>query len=129
MLVVTTSWHRFGMPEGLFADEEVRHGVHGGAIETSIMMAAYPDLVRTDKIGNFRSSAVAMDKDYRWLSAHRPAPFAWQTQDLHRSGAIGDASAANADKGRQLLAHGAGAFVELLADVHQFDPAVFNDQI
>ena len=84
---------------------------------------------RTDKIGNFRSSAVAMDKDYRWLSAHRPAPFAWQTQDLHRSGAIGDASAANADKGRQVLAHGAGAFVELLADVHQFDPAIFNDQI
>lgn len=70
-----------------------------------------------------------MDKDYRWLSAHRPAPFAWQTQDLHRSGAIGDSSAADADKGRQLLAHGAGAFVELLADVHQFDPAIFNDQI
>lgn len=129
MLAVTTAWGRFGTPDGLFTAEEQRHGVHGGAIETSIMMAAYPDLVRTDKIGNFRSSAVAMDKDYRWLSAHRPAPFAWQTQDLHRSGAIGDSSAADADKGRQLLAHGAGAFVELLADVHQFDPAIFNDQI
>ena len=39
MLVVTTGWSRFGAPEGLLAAEEVRHGIHGGAIETSIMLA------------------------------------------------------------------------------------------
>lgn len=121
MLVVTTNWHRFGMPDGLFTDDEVRHGVHGGAIETSIMLAAHPEHVRKDKIADFRPSSMAMEKDFRWLSAHRPAPFAWAAQDLHVSGAVGDATQASAEKGEQLLDHGARAFCELLADMRKFD--------
>src|SRR5689334_6084715 len=86
MLAVTTSWSRFGVPEGLFPDEEVRHGIHGGAVETSIMLAKYPQAVRRDAIADFPSSAIAMETTYRWLSTPRPAPFAWQTQDLNASG-------------------------------------------
>src|SRR5882757_3213929 len=37
LLAVATAWSRFGAPEGLFSDEELRHGIHGGAVETSIM--------------------------------------------------------------------------------------------
>ena len=62
-----------------------------------------------------------MEEQYRWLSAHRPAPFAWQAQDLHASGAAGDATKATADKGEQLLDHGARAFCELLGEVDNFD--------
>lgn len=126
-LAVTTAWSRFGAPDGLFADGEIRHGIHGGAIETSIMLAAYPAQVRADQIKNFEPRSIAMERDYRWLSVQRPAPFAWQAQDLHPSGAIGDASAASADRGRQLLDHGARAFCELLADVDRFDPATLTD--
>src|SRR5580698_6408972 len=46
MLAVTTSWSRFGAPEGLFPADELRHGIHGGAVETSIMLARYPQAVR-----------------------------------------------------------------------------------
>jgi creatinine amidohydrolase len=106
----------------MFSVEELRHGVHGGAVETSIMLARYPEAVRRDAIADFRSSSIAMEKDYRVLSAHRPAPFAWQAQDLHPSGAAGDATQASAEKGRQLLDHGAAAFCELLADIDKFDP-------
>ena len=45
------------------------------------------------------------EKDFRWLSAHRPASFAWQAQDLHHSGAAGDATQASAEKGERLLEH------------------------
>jgi creatinine amidohydrolase len=121
LLAVTTGWSRFGAPQGLFSAEELRHGVHGGAVETSIMLARYPHAVRKDAIADFRSSGIAMEKDYRWLSAHRPAPFAWQAQDLHASGAAGDATLASAAKGQSLLDHGAQAFCELLADVDKFD--------
>jgi creatinine amidohydrolase len=62
-----------------------------------------------------------MEKDYRWLSTHRPAPFAWQAQDLHPSGAAGDATAASAEKGERMLDHGARAFCELLGEVDNFD--------
>jgi creatinine amidohydrolase len=123
LLAVTTSWLRFGVPPGLFSTEELRHGVHGGAVETSIMLARYPQHVRQDAIADFRPNSIAMEKQYRWLSAHRPVAFAWQAQDLHASGATGDATLASAEKGERLLDHGARAFCELLADVDKFDPA------
>ena len=128
LLAVTTGWARFGTPDGLFSDEELRHGIHGGAVETSIMLARYPHLVRADAITDFRPASIAMEKDYRWLSVHRPAPFAWQAQDLHASGAIGDATGASAAKGELLLDHGARAFCELLADVDKFDPKTLSDR-
>jgi creatinine amidohydrolase len=120
-LTVTTSWSRFGAPEGLFSPEELRHGIHGGAVETSIILARYPYEVRKDAIQNFEPSSIAMEKKYRWLSTHRPAPLAWQAQDLHPSGAAGDATQASAEKGELLLDHGARAFCELLAEVDNFD--------
>jgi creatinine amidohydrolase len=127
LLAVTTGWARFGTPEGLFSERELRHGIHGGAVETSIMLARYTHLVRNREIADFRPASVAMETEYRWLSAHRPAPFAWQAQDLHLSGAIGDATDASAAKGEVLLDHGARAFCELLADVDKFDPETFSD--
>jgi creatinine amidohydrolase len=127
LLAVTTAWSRFGAPEGLFSAEELHHGIHGGAAETSIMLARYKQHVRTDATADFRPADIAMEKDYRWLSAHRPAPFAWQAQDLHPSGAAGDATIATAEKGRRLIDHGARAFCELLADVDRFDPETLSD--
>lgn len=121
MLAVTTGWHRFGVQDGLFPDDELRHGIHGGAVETSIMLAKYPHTVRMDKMATFRPASVAMQTDFRWLSAHRPAPFAWQVQDLHPSGAVGDATQASAESGHLLVEGGAKAFCELLGDVARFD--------
>jgi creatinine amidohydrolase len=121
LLVVTTSWSRFGVPQGLFPEQELRHGIHGGAVETSIMLARFAEHVHKDKIADFSPASVAMEKKYRWLSAHRPAPFAWQAQDLHPSGAVGDATLATPEKGERLIEHGARAFIELLDDVDKFD--------
>src|SRR6478672_34557 len=76
LLAVTTSWSRLSAAEGLFSAEELRHGIHGGAVETSIMLARYPKSVRREAIASFPSSSIAMEKDYRRLSTQRPAPFA-----------------------------------------------------
>jgi creatinine amidohydrolase len=127
MLVVTTSWSRFGAPDGLFDSDELRHGIHGGAVETSIMQAAYPKLVRTEAIAKFASSGRDMETTHRHLSTQRPAPLAWHAQDLNASGAVGDATQASAEKGEALLAHGARAFCELLADVNEFDVTALGD--
>lgn len=121
MFVVTTSWSRLSGAEKLFPADEVRHGIHGGAVETSIMLACYPDQVCTDAIADFPASSIAMEKQYRWLSTQRPAPFAWQAQDLNPSGAIGNATLAVVEKGEQLLDQGARAFCELLTEVDNFD--------
>jgi creatinine amidohydrolase len=120
MLAVTCSWSRFGYPDGLFAPRELAHGIHGGAVETSIMLAAWPDLVRTDRIADFPSRSIAMERQFRWLRPDDPVGFGWMSQDLHASGALGDASAATAAKGEAALAHGAKAFIELLREVERF---------
>ena len=117
LLAVTTSWSRFGAPDGLFSAEELRHAV-------DLNLAGH-QAVRKEAIADFRPASIAMEQKFRWLSAHRPVPFAWQTQDLHESGAVGDATKASAEKGEQLLDHGARAFCELLDDVDKFDPELF----
>jgi creatinine amidohydrolase len=121
MMVVATAWGRLSAPETLFPAQEVQHGIHGGAIETSIMLARFGAQVRREAIADFHPSTVAMARDFRWLSAQRPAPFAWQAQDLHPSGAVGDATQASAEKGERLIDHGAKAFCELLDEVDRFD--------
>jgi creatinine amidohydrolase len=123
MLVVTCAWHRFGYPEGLFSAEEHRHGIHGGDIETSLMLAARPTTLRMDQVKSGAPATVAMEKEFKWLSAIRPVGFGWMTQDLHESGAIGDPIAASAEKGKAALDHGVRGFIELLQEVDRFDLA------
>lgn len=121
MFVVTTSWSRLSGADGLFPADEVRHGIHGGAVETSIMLARHPDQVRMDAIADFAASSLAIEQQYRWISTQRPAPFAWQAQDLNPSGAVGNATLAEPAKGERLLDQGARAFCELLSEVDNFD--------
>ena len=121
MLAVTVGWHRFGYPEGTFSNEERRHGIHGGDIETSLMLAAMPDAVRTERAARATPATVAMAHEFKWLGAYRPAGFAWMTQDLNATGAVGDATQASAAKGEAALAHGAQTFVELVREMDRFD--------
>lgn len=122
LLVVLASWQRFGYPYGLFPEDERRHGIHGGAIETALMLAFRPDLVRREALADFVPASVAMERDHTWLRASgRPTGFGWMAQDLHEAGAMGDATQATAEAGGACAVHGAEAFVELLRDVAAFD--------
>jgi len=127
MLAVTVGWHRFGYPDGAFSGEEKRHGIHGGAIETSLMLAAQPDTVRMKDAPNAKPATIAMTQEFKWLGAYRPAGFAWMTQDLHPGGALGDATQATAAAGEASLAQGAQAFVELLREIERFDLSRLRD--
>jgi creatinine amidohydrolase len=120
LVVVTVSWQRFGYPAGLFDAAEQRLGIHGGDIETSLMLAFAPDKVRMGEARAFSSRGEAMEKDFKWLRLARPAGFAWMAQDLNPTGVMGDASAASAAKGEAAAEHGAAAFVELLREVQRF---------
>ena len=127
MLAVTVGWHRFGYPDGTFSGDEKKHGIHGGDIETSLMLAAKPDTVRMDKAAAATPATVAMAAEFKWLGAYRPAGFAWMTQDLNPTGAVGDATRASAEKGEAALQRGAEGFVELLREIHAFDLSRLRD--
>jgi creatinine amidohydrolase len=121
LFVVMATWHRFGTPDGLFSVEEKAHGIHGGDIETSLMLSFRPDLVRTEHAENFPSFGAEMERDFTWLRAGRPTGFGWMTQDLSPSGALGNAAAATREKGETCADYGATAFIELLQDIDAFD--------
>ena len=109
------------LAEREFPADEIAYGIHSGGVETALMLALRPDLVRTDRIADFPPRNRAMVRDFTHLRAGRPAAFAWKAGDLHPSGAMGDARLGSASAGRTALDHGAAAFVELLRDVDRFE--------
>ncbi|WP_068313208.1 creatininase family protein [Polycladidibacter hongkongensis] len=121
MLAVESSWLRFGQPEGTYSPKERNYGIHGGDIETSIMLALRPDLVRQDKLQDFFSTQLQHLKRDVHLRAHGRHQYAWLSEDLNPQGALGNAAAATAAKGRASLHHAASEFIKLLQDVHRFD--------
>ena len=50
---------RFGLPEDLYSDEERKYGIHGGDVETSLMLHFKPELVNMAKAENFVSACQA----------------------------------------------------------------------
>jgi creatinine amidohydrolase len=121
MLVVATAWSRLGLPEGISAPEEALYGIHGGDIETSIMLHLRPDLVRMEHAEDFRSAQLQFIEEFKHLRAHGPVQFGWKAQDLNAAGTVGNASAATAEKGAAVVDHQAAAFVALCRDVDDFD--------
>ena len=49
MLAVHAAWHRLGLPDGMFSAEERAHGIHGGEVETSLMLTFRPHTVQDDR--------------------------------------------------------------------------------
>lgn len=123
MLVVIASWRRFGAPDGLFSAHEEAHGIHAGEIETSLMLAFNPGLVREEEATDFQPLSVELESEFNWLRPGRPTGFGWMSQDLSEPGAMGNAAAADALKGEACADYGATAFIELLQDIEGFDLA------
>ena len=126
MLVYSVSW--FNLPlateEGtsvndLFSPEEHRFGIHGGEIETSMMLALKPELVDMSQAQNFRSTAQDRAEKFSLLGDGKSAKLAWQMQDYNSHGAVGNAAAATADKGRALLGAAGRSLAKLLIEIDQ----------
>jgi creatinine amidohydrolase len=121
MLVVMASFHRFGYPDMLFDPDELHYGIHGGAVETSLMLHLHPELVRMEKAEDFLPKSVAIERKFLQLRTNHPVGFGWMSEDLHPSGAMGNATQASSEAGRQALLHGVASFVDLLHDVQKFE--------
>ena len=119
MLVFCVSWWGLGLPEGLYSPEERKHGIHAGEMETSVMLALDPGNVNMAKARDFQSRSREWEAEYRHVSLGEGARPAWQIQDLHASGACGDASAASTEKGEATLAFAVERLVEVLDDVER----------
>lgn len=126
MLCVATSWTRFGKPKGQFVEEDISVDIHGGDIETSVMLALHPEKVNMKLAKNFKSEQTRFAKSFQYLLAYGRHSFGWKMQDLSVEGVTGNAKIATAEKGEALLAHSVTGLLKLLADVKRFDLGLFE---
>ena len=122
MLAVKCQWSGFGAPPGLYSPHELAFGIHGGDMETSLMLAFRPETVDMAAARNFASTAEGAA-----ISPTGPLSYGWIATDLNPAGTVGDASAGTAEKGRATVAHQVTGFIDLLyrvrdADLTGFDP-------
>ena len=120
MLAVKCQWGAFGHPEGMYSDHERAFGIHGGDVETSLMLAFRPDCVDMDQAQDFRSTAEAAP-----ISPIGPISYGWVARDLNPAGTVGDASRATPEKGRATCAHQVAGFTDLLRKVRDLSLAGF----
>ena len=112
MLAVKCQWTSFGVPDGMYPPEELAFGIHGGDMETSLMLAFRPDTVDMGQARQFRSSA-----ETGLIPPIGPVSYGWLSRDLNPAGTVGNAAAGTAAKGEATAAHQVAGLIDLLRRV------------
>lgn len=108
MLAVRCSWSAFGLPTGVCSDREVRFGIHGGDMETSLMLHFRPRTVDMTLARDFVSTAEGAA-----IGPIGAVGYGWIASDLNPDGVVGEAHLATAEKGDSIAAHQVAGFVAL----------------
>lgn len=121
LLVVKACYFDFpGLPDAIPARES-REGLHGGALETALMMHFDPEQVNVGRLGHFPSIEFDALGENQWLGAEtRAARFAWLADDLNPWGVCGDSRLATASLGARLAAHYGGILAEIIEETAGF---------
>ncbi|MEP0941877.1 MAG: creatininase family protein [Rhizobiaceae bacterium] len=122
-----TSWTRFIKNSGIVSTSEEAFGIHGGDIETSVMLALHPDLVDMDQARDFPNLQEMLAINFKHLRAYGPHAFGWKAADLNRLGVTGNAGLATVEKGEALLELTLAGLKELLEDMAKFDLTLLRD--
>jgi creatinine amidohydrolase len=126
MLVYSVNW--FNLPlrndkgesvADRFSAQEHRFGIHAGEIETSMMLALQPGQVDMSQAQDFHSSSQDRAANFPVLGDGRSAKLGWQMQDYNPQGAVGNAAAATAQKGRALLEAAGLGLAQVLIEIDQ----------
>lgn len=129
LLVYTCSW--FNLPLGAagaaFSPDEWRFGAHAGAIETSLMLALHPAQVRMDLAQNFASQSQHYASQYDIIGNGRSTKRAWNIEDYNPQGAVGNASAASAEKGQALLEAIGRSLATVLCEIERMPPIALQN--
>jgi creatinine amidohydrolase len=128
VFAVGCSWSRLTDKRDLFAADELNHGIHGGEVETSVMLHLNRDLVDMKHAKNFVPLSIEMAKENSILTPEGAVGFGWQTQDLQPAGALGNARAADAKRGKKLIDRAAARVNALVEEVAGFPLARITDQ-
>jgi creatinine amidohydrolase len=121
LAVARANYFAFGMPQGLFDAREIARGIHGGEVETSLMMHLAPGSVRNELLADFASTIDEYADGYEVLGIEKPVGIGWLSEDLNPLGVCGNAARADAERGATYLEHIAERLVTLCAELASSD--------
>ncbi len=107
--------------EWLSSTEEARYGIHGGELETALVMALEPHAVRTEVLA---AGGLTIRERLAYLDLDGDSPVAWLTRDLSTNGVIGDPARASQQLGSRLVHFYVDHVAAVLREIAQFDFAV-----
>jgi creatinine amidohydrolase len=114
--------YRLGIPEdAVSSPEEIEYGIHGGEVETSLVLAIAPDAVRLDRAEPGGERVRELYGGLRYLSLEGALPTAWLTRDLAPNGVIGDPTRASAEAGERILTYLSQALSGVFAEIGAFE--------
>jgi creatinine amidohydrolase len=94
MLAVRLGWGASGLPEGLFSAQETAFGIHGGDVETSLLLHLRPETVDMAQARDFRSTAETAS-----IPPIGALAYGWIASDLNPEGVVGEAHKAERREG------------------------------
>lgn len=112
ILAANAHWLDFGLPPEISPPTETRADVHGGWLETSLMLALRPELVSTDA-----ATANPTISGNSLLFPSGPVQWGWKTDDLAPGGWVGRPDLATAETGQHLLTHALKHFRLLVTEM------------
>lgn len=116
MLVAAAHWLDFGLPEALKPPTPPVEDVHGGWLETSLLLYLLPDAVRMDRLAASPAKAPGPS-----LFPDGSIAWGWRTGDLVPETYIGNPELADVQIGRHLAHHVTGGLRRLLSELSQAD--------
>lgn len=96
-------------------ERERAYGIHANEVETSLMLAATPEMV--DASASPTCWIGSLDDPKQLRSEFAPATYAWKSLDISPSGVMGDAKAGTAEKGALWIERAAHALAARLIEV------------
>ncbi|WP_080834260.1 creatininase family protein [Cohnella massiliensis] len=117
LMVFYVNPHSLDTTSGLVTEEELEYGIHGGDIETSMVLAIKPDWVR-EELGVSEMPDVSQ---LEFLTMEGKIRFAWAMSDISHSGVAGDATKATAEKGKIMLERGAAELAKAMLEISRFE--------
>lgn len=121
LLVVKAHSFHFPRPSvPQIPEEEWVHGLHGGAVETSMLLHLRPDLVRVDHIDRFSTLGEELERAAQWVRPEGVAAFSWLAEDLNPEGVTGDARLATDQLGAELVGHYAAVLATIVRETRAF---------
>lgn len=116
MRVIKVTYTRLPAPEGIIEVDELRYGLHGGLLETAMMLYLAPSLVT---LNDYHPVSPAAPSTGALTGPEGSAAFAWLAEDLSAYGVAGNATGANALLGEQLVHHYASLLAQVVTETAQ----------